>query len=232
MSNIYLTNKGDTVKRSLACALAVVMSIFVLTPSYANDAFTKVSNENEADQSFTVSGKITDESGEPLIGVTIIKEGSTYGVVSSYDGTFKLEASKGDVFTASYLGFVSQSFTIDTKTVYGITLVADAIAAEEVVVVGFGTQKKVNVTGAVSMIEGDAIDSRPTKDVSSALQGLIPGLNFSVSSGGGEVASEMSFNIRGTGTIDDNSSDSPLVLIDGVEGNMNTVNPNDIASIS
>ncbi|MFI3262456.1 MAG: TonB-dependent receptor [Rikenellaceae bacterium] len=231
MSKIYLTNKGDTVRKSFACALVLGMAMFTLTPSYANDAFTLVTSENEADQSFAITGKILDESGEPLIGVTVIKKGSTYGSVTTYDGGFTLEASKGDVFTASYLGFTSQDFTVDTKTIYNITLVADALAADEVVVVGFATQKKVNVTGAVSMITGDALESRPTKDVSNALQGMIPGLILTQSTSGGEVSSSMNVSIRGTGTIGD-SDDSPLIIVDGVEASMNLVNPNDIESIS
>ncbi|MFI3262458.1 MAG: TonB-dependent receptor [Rikenellaceae bacterium] len=231
MNDNYLTNKRGALGKFFACALVVGMFMYASAPTYASDAFTKVTNENEVDQSFAITGKILDETGEPLIGVTVIKNGSTYGAVTTYDGSFTLEASKGDVFTASYIGYASQEFTVDTKTVYNITLTTDGIAAEEVVVVGFGTQKKVNVTGAVSMITGDALESRPVKDVSNALQGMIPGLILTQSTGGGEVSSSMNMSIRGTGTIG-NSDDSPLVLVDGIESSMDLVNPNDIESIS
>ena len=92
------------------------------------------------------------------------------------------------------------------------------------VVVGFGTQKKVNLTGSVSMVDAEVLESRPVQNVSQALQGVVPGLNFSVNSGGGTLDNEMNFNIRGAGTIGDGSGSKPLVLIDGIEGNMNTVN--------
>ncbi len=99
-------------------------------------------------------------------------------------------------------------------------------------VVGYGTQKKVNVTGSVSMINSDVIESRPVANVSQALQGAIPGLNLSTTNAGGQLDATMTLNIRGSGTIGDGSVDSPLVLIDGIEGNLNTLNPNDIESIS
>ena len=101
---------------------------------------------------------------------------------------------------------------------------------DEVVVVGYGTQKKVNVTGAVGMVDSKVIAARPVQNVSQALQGVIPGLNLTVGNSGGSLDGEMNINIRGTGTIGDGSGSSPLVLIDGIEGNLNTVNPNDIES--
>ena len=99
-------------------------------------------------------------------------------------------------------------------------------------VVGYGTQKKVNVTGAVGMVDSKVIAARPVQNVSQALQGVIPGLNLTVGNSGGSLDGEMNINIRGTGTIGDGSGSSPLVLIDGIEGNLNTVNPNDIESVS
>ena len=102
----------------------------------------------------------------------------------------------------------------------------------EVVVVGFGTQKKVNLTGSVSSVDSKAIESRPVATVTEALQGLVPGLNISTSGAGGQLDATKGFNIRGAGTIGAGSSSSPLVLIDGMEGNMNAINPNDIENIS
>ena len=103
---------------------------------------------------------------------------------------------------------------------------------DEVVVVGYGTQKKVNVTGAVSMVDSKVLESRPVQNVAQALQGQIPGLNMSVGNSGGALDASLNINIRGAGTIGDGSSGNPLILIDGIEGDMNTVNPNDIANVS
>jgi len=102
----------------------------------------------------------------------------------------------------------------------------------EVVVVGFATQKKENLTGAVASVDAKALENRPVNNVTQALQGNVSGVNFSVGNGGGQLDSNLSFNIRGTGTIGSGSSANPLVLIDGMEGDMNTLNPNDIESIS
>lgn len=113
-----------------------------------------------------------------------------------------------------------------------IVLKEDSEMIDEVVVVGYGSQKKVNVTGAVGMVNSEVLEARPVQNVSQALQGVVPGLNLSVNNGGGSLDSEMSINIRGTGTIGDGSGSSPLVLIDGIEGSLNTVNPNDIESVS
>lgn len=113
-----------------------------------------------------------------------------------------------------------------------VTLKEDSQQLDEVVVVGYGSQKKVNVTGSVSMVDSKVIESRPVQNVSQALQGVVPGLNMSVGNSGGALDSSLSINIRGAGTIGEGSSGSPLVLIDGIEGDMNTVNPNDIENIS
>lgn len=115
-----------------------------------------------------------------------------------------------------------------------VILKEDTKTLDEIVVVGFGTQKKVNLTGSVSTVNAEDLLSRPVSNVSQALQGLVPGMNFSYASdgNGGEIGADMKVNIRGAGTIGDGSNASPLILIDGMEGNMNMLNPNDIESIS
>ena len=108
----------------------------------------------------------------------------------------------------------------------------DAEVLDEVVIVGYGSQKKVNVTGAVGMVNSEVLEARPVQNVSQALQGVVPGLNLSVGNSGGALDSSMSINIRGAGTIGDGSGSSPLILIDGIEGDLNSVNPNDIENVS
>ena len=111
-----------------------------------------------------------------------------------------------------------------------VTLKEDTQTLDEVVVIGFGTQKKVNLTGAVSTVDAETFEARPVATATQALQGVVPGLQISTSTG--ELDQNMNINIRGVGTIGDGSSGSPLILIDGMEGDINTVNPQDIENIS
>ncbi len=149
------------------------------------------------------------------------------------DGRFSLSNLRtGDVIVVTYIGYVTQEIKYTGQASIRVTLKEDTQNLDEVVVVGYGTQKKVNVTGAVSMVNAEVIEARPVQNVSQALQGVVPGLNFSVTTGGGALDSQMSVNIRGAGTIGAGSGSSPLVLIDGIEGNINSINPNDIENIS
>lgn len=179
-----------------------------------------------------VIGTITDDFG-PVAGVSVIVKGTTNGTVTDMDGKFVLsKVKRGDIIKISFIGFVTQEVKYTGQESINIQLKEDSKTLDEVVVVGFGTQKKLNLTGSVSMVDAEVIESRPVQNVSQALQGVVPGLNFSVNTGGGTLDNQLNFNIRGAGTIGDGSGSSPLVLIDGIEGNMNTVNPNDIETIS
>lgn len=187
---------------------------------------------NVAQQTSSVKGIITDEMG-PVTGASVMVKGTTNGIMTDMEGNFTLKGvKKGDVIVISFIGYVTQEIKYTGQPSLEINLKEDAKQLNEVVVVGFGTQKKVNLTGAVSMVNADVIESRPVQNVSQALQGVVPGLNFSVNSNGGTLDNALNVNIRGAGTIGDGSGSSPLILIDGIEGNMNTVNPNDIESVS
>lgn len=180
----------------------------------------------------TIKGVITDESGETIIGASVRVKDSQVGTVSDFDGAFSITAQPGDVLVISYVGFITQEIKLGNQTTLKIVLKENSKVLDEVVVIGYGSQKKVNVTGAVGVVNSDAIENRPISNVSQALQGQIAGLNLQVGNGGGGLNSSMSVNIRGTGTIGDGSNSNPLILIDGVEGDMNSINPNDIENIS
>ena len=183
-------------------------------------------------QSEKLTGTIEDEFG-PVTGASVVVKGTTNGTVTDMNGGFTLNnVKKGDFVVISFIGYVTQEVKYTGQDVIKVLLKEDAQTLDEVVVVGFGTQKKVNLTGSVSMVNAEVIESRPVQNVSQALQGVVPGLNFSVNSGGGTLDNTMNVNIRGAGTIGDGSGSSPLILIDGIEGNMNAINPNDIESIS
>ena len=183
-------------------------------------------------QSETATGVVKDAAGETIIGASVVVKGTTNGTITDFDGNFSLpNVKKGDVIQISFVGYITQEITWQGQSL-NVILKDDTQTLEEVVVVGFGTQKKVNLTGAVSTVDSKAIASRPVNSVTDALQGTVAGMNFSTGSGGGALNSTKSFNIRGTGTIGSGSSVEPLVLIDGMEGDINSLNPQDIENIS
>lgn len=197
-----------------------------------NIVVRSIAQTSSSQQKKTITGTIVDPSGMPVIGANVMVKGTTNGTITDMDGNFSLEVASGATLMVSYIGFANQEIKIGNQTVLSITLKEDAEALDELVVVGYGTQKKVNLTGAVSMVESEVLESRPVQNVGQALQGVVPGLNFSVNKTGGELNNALDMDIRGTGTIGEGSKSAPLVLIDGIEGDMNSINPNDIKSIS
>lgn len=175
-----------------------------------------------------ISGRVVDASGEPIIGATIKEKGTSNGTISDFDGNFVLEVSPSSVLEISYIGYQSQTIKSDGSQPLSITLKEDTQTLEEVVVVGYGVQKKANLTGAVSSVKMDEIlGDRPVTSVSDALLGAMPGLQVTGTSG--QPGSEMSFNIRGTNSI---NGGNPLVLVDNVEMDINMLNPEDIESVT
>lgn len=187
-----------------------------------------------AQAQIALKGTVVDEKNEPMIGIGIVVKNTTIGTATDLDGKFSITVPDSkSVLVFSFIGYRTQEITVGSQKELHVTLKEDLQLLDEVVVVGYGTQKKVNVTGSVSVVNPDIIENRPITNVSQALQGVVPGLNFSVnSSNGGALNSSMNVNIRGSGTIGSGSKASPLILIDGIEGDMNSLNPNDIASIS
>lgn len=182
-------------------------------------------------QELTVRGSVKDTKGEPLIGVTVRVKGTTIGTITDINGVFTLSNVPRDAtLEISYVGMKSQDIPVNGRTVIDVVMEEEAEMLEEVVVVGFGTQKKVNLTGAVSTASSREIESRPVVNVTQALQGLVPGLN--ISSSNGSLEAKPSVNIRGVTTIGEGSTGDPLILIDGMEGDLNSINPQDIESIS
>lgn len=207
---------GSGSRRSLLAAATVVVT--------ASSVF--------AQNTLTVKGVVTDSKNEPLVGATIKVKGTTHGVATDLDGKFTLPGvAKTAVLEVSYVGMQPQSILVNGQTQFKISLKDNASQLSDVVVVGYGRQKKVNLTGAVSSVDSKQLAARPVQNVGQALQGMVPGLNFSVGNGGGGLESKMGFNIRGTNPTGGSSS-APLVLIDGVEGDMTTLAPTDIENIS
>lgn len=186
-----------------------------------------------AQEQITVTGTITDESGIPVPGANILEKGTTNGAMTDFDGNYTITVSDNAILQISFIGYGPQTVEVNGQSTIDISMEMETSALDEVVIVGFGKQKKVNLTGAISTVSADDLASRPVANVTQALQGLVPGMNFSYGNNGGKVGSSLNFNIRGVGTLDSNtSSASPLVLIDGVQGDINTLNPDDIENIS
>lgn len=181
-------------------------------------------------QNRVLSGKVMDNLKEPLFGVSIQVAGTTMGTITSDDGTFQINVPIGKVTTLhmSYVGYLTQKIEVKPgENNIVVYMQEDAIMLEEAVVVGYGTQKKVNLTGAITTVGSEKLENRVSHSLTNMLQGSVPGLNVTTSSG--VPGSSASINVRGTTSI--NSSD-PLVLIDGAVGDMSRVNPNDVESIS
>lgn len=181
----------------------------------------------------TIKGVVTDTQKEPLAGASVRIKGTTSGTTTNASGSYTLQGvSRNATLVFSFIGMKKLEIPVSGRTEIDVVLEDDAKVTQEVVVVGYGTQKKVNLTGAVSSIDSKSLAARPVQNLGQALQGMIPGLNLSVGNSGGALNSTMALNIRGTGTIGSGSNSSPLVLIDGSEGDMNALAPNDIESIS
>ncbi len=177
-----------------------------------------------------ITGTIVNEQGEPVPGASIVEKGTTNGVASNSDGEFSINVPGNATLTITCIGYIPREEYVDNRKNIDITLKEDSQFLDEVVVVGFSTQKKVNLTGAVGTIGAKSLEQRPVMTTSQALQGLVPGLN--ISQNNGMLENRSSINIRGIATIGDGSSGSPLILIDGMEGDINALNPQDIENIS
>lgn len=177
-----------------------------------------------------ISGVVSDKAG-PVIGASVIVKGTTNGITTDMDGRFSLAGlKKGDVIQISYIGYVTQEIKYTGQVSVEVTLKEDAEALDEVVVVGFGTQKKLNLTGAVTAVSGETMTKRPVVNTATMLQGQVPGLR--VNSATGTPGDEStSFRIRGQGTFSSAGSD-PLILVNGVPGSITNLDPSVIESVS
>lgn len=172
-----------------------------------------------------IKGSVTSDSGEPLTGVTV-KVAGGQGVITDIDGNFSVNAAPGTLLTFSYTGFKGQ--TVKAQDGMQVVLQSSVNDLNEVVVVGYGTQKKANLTGAVASVNGNVLENRPISNIGQGLQGVVPNLNVSMGHGGAPGAGA-SFNVRGTTSL---NGGEPLVLVDNVQMDANLVNPDDIESIS
>lgn len=189
------------------------------------DSVSDLSSEMQITQ---VEGIVQDEWGTPLVGANILEKGTSNGVQSDFNGNFVLDVQdENAILVVSYVGFITQEIEVSTAQSMTIVLYEDAASLADVVVVGYGTQKRENLTGAVGVVTAEEMNDRPVISAAQAIQGVDPSLNLTF--GTGVADSGYSVNIRGVASI---NGGTPLVLADGVEIRLSEINPNDIESIS
>lgn len=181
------------------------------------------------EQTMKIGGTVYDDSNAPLPGVSVMVKNTSKGVTTDFNGKYTIEASRGEVLVYQYVGFSTHEEQIGVDNIIDVNLRENIESLGEVVVVGFATQKKVNLTGAVTAVKGDELVEKPMSDVRQALQGVVPGLTI-IDRGGSPGKESLSFNIRGISSV--NSDTYPLILIDGIQSDITQINPNDIESIS
>ncbi|WP_020533293.1 SusC/RagA family TonB-linked outer membrane protein [Flexithrix dorotheae] len=202
-------------------------NIFVSRKNYLQPAVTEIIENFDPTQT-VITGKVTSaDDGEVLPGVSILIKGTTTGTTTDFDGNYKLSVPETGILEFSYIGFKTQEVAIGSQSVINVKLETDLEQLEEVVVVGYGTQEKANLTGAVGVADGEVLANRPIVNVGEGLKGVIPNLNVNIRNG--DPAEPIEFNIRGFESI---NGGQPLVLVDGVPMDLNKINPNDIESIS
>ena len=211
-------------KRQLALLGALFLTCGSITIAHANPAPQVVASNATS----IVKGSVVDENGEPIIGASVQEVGTTRGTTTNVKGEFSLKAGVGAKLQISYVGYKTEN--VKAADGMKVKMVTDNALLDEVVVVGYGQQKKVNLTGAVSNVDLEkTLTARPEQDVTKALQGAIPGLTILTTSG--DINDEATMKIRGIGSL--NGTGSPLIVVDGVPTeNLSMVNGNDIASIS
>jgi len=207
-----------------------LMTIQPMTAKARFSIFSSLQQSAAQQQTMRITGLVTDAKGEPLPGVNVVVKGTTTGTITDFDGNYVLNVPENSTVVFSFVGYVSQETTIGNQSVINIQLEEEIHGFDEVVVVGYGTQRKVNLTGAVAAVQIDEqLTSRTLTNVSSGLSGLLPGLSVSQNSGMAGK-NDVSLLVRGLGTV---NNASPLIVVDGMpDVNINRLNMNDIESVS
>ncbi len=212
----------------LVWGLSVAMMSFTL-PIQAENPGKGVASTNSqvVNQTRTVTGTVIDETGEPLIGVSVLVQGTTNGTITDFDGNYSLNVPANATLTVSYIGYQTQNIKVGNQSVINISLKPDNQLLDEVVVIGYGTMKKRDLTGAITSVKSEDITLNPGANPMEALQGKVAGLDITRSSGA--AGEGVSIQLRGNRSF--TASGDPTFIIDGMPGNYETLNPNDIESI-
>ncbi|MEC3880586.1 SusC/RagA family TonB-linked outer membrane protein [Parapedobacter sp. 10938] len=215
--------------KSFEQVMREVLKGYDLSYKLADNGMVIITEDVTVAQEIRITGMVTDERGEPLPGVSVQVKGMAGGVVTDLSGEYTLTVPNNDAtLIFSYMGYLTAERAVGNDTKINMPLHVDNQSLEEVVVVGYGTQRKVNLTGAVESVGSEVFENRSTSNTTQALQGAVPNLNISLEDG--KPTRSASFNVRGRTSI--GQGGSALILIDGVEGDPSFLNPNDIESVS
>lgn len=224
--NLNLVQRRSMGKASITMSIFLLLSgstgLSAATSSFlSNPSITSVQQTDGK-----ISGTIVDAQGEPIIGANVMVKGTTIGTITDFDGKYTLEAQTGSTLVISYIGF--ETLEVKAENGQNIRLREDAQALSEVVVVGYGVQRKVTTSGAVSKLEGDAINKMTVVNASKALQGLGSGITV-VDRGGAPGSDDPEIYLRGVGTT---GNSKPLILVDGIEMSLSQIPSSEIENIS
>ncbi|GGW48304.1 SusC/RagA family TonB-linked outer membrane protein [Arenibacter certesii] len=207
--------------------ITITLLLLILFQAQAETNYNKVLNtDNLKVQELEISGKVTDENGAPIPGVNILIEGTLKGTQTDFDGKYSLNVLKGNILVFTYLGMKTISLTVGDSNTIDVVLLEDTAALDEVVVVGYGSLNKRDVTGSIASINSEDLTVVPTHSIGESLAGRLPGLVVKQSSGAPGL--NPTINIRGFNT----AGESALIIVDGVEREFNNLDPNEIESIS
>lgn len=226
-----ITNKQTVYKEPPIISRIIKLSLLMLILSgYCSFAQNVRASLPAGNKPVQISGNVSDHEGMAVIGANILEKGTTNGTVTDINGNFIMTVNTGAVLVVSYIGYLTSEVNVKDSRQLNIILHEDSQSLEEVVVVGYGTQKKINLTGSVDVVGGEQLSNRPAANVSLLLQGASPNLNISLNHLGGEPGASQKWQIRGVGSLTGDSS--PLVLVDGVEMDANLLDPESIENIS
>lgn len=225
VANIKVNVKAQDQKIDEVLAQALAKTDLIYT---INDRNVNIINKTYAkqQQSKTITGKVIDQNGDPVVGANVIEKGTTNGSITDQDGRFTLSVSPGASLLISYIGYNTQEIVIGNKSDFTIHLTEDTQSIEEVVVIGYGTARKADLTGSTTSLKGERLSNRNSPQLSTQLQGQMAGVQITRSSG--DPAAGASIRIRGVTTM---STNDPLVIIDGVPGSLNDVASEDVKDI-
>ncbi|GAB2781366.1 TonB-dependent receptor [Rhabdobacter roseus] len=232
LANVTLETALDKLLTPLNIHYELVGRKVVLSPrptsSLPGSPLDGASTSGSAAPVQLVSGTVQDETGNGLPGVSVVVKGTQRGTTTNVEGKFQLEVPENtSVLVFSFVGYVTKEIVVGGQAVLAVQLTPEDKSLDEVVVVGYGTQKKANLTGSVSMVTSEVLENRPIASAGQGLQGVIPNLNISFRNG--DPSASTTFNIRGFESI---NGGGPLILVDGVPMNIDRINPNDIASVN
>src|SRR5690606_35027487 len=188
----------------------------------------RLQNLGNSGLDITVNGQVVDENSDPLPGATITVEGTTRGTITDLEGSYSITVPEEGILVFSYIGYEATRIPVDNRSQIDVTLKTDMSSLEKVVVVGYGTQRRGNLTGAVDQVSSEVFENRPMTNLNQGLQGVLPNVNIRMMDGNPSGAPVI--NIRGTTSI--GAGGNALVLIDNVEGDPSMLNPNDIESVT